>query len=117
MINLGFFPSRKLAFYMARLFVTRTFAVLVMLIQVLMTLDLLGQAGKNSRGAGQHRRRFVAVRPAALAPPRFAFPSFSALLGTLIAFVTLNQNSEVVAMKAAGLSAQPDSCPLIIASW
>jgi hypothetical protein len=31
----------------------------------------------------------------------FAFP-FSFLLGALITFTTLNQNSEVVAMKAAG---------------
>ena len=50
-------------------------------------------------------------------PPLISrFLPFSALLGTLIAFVTLNQNSEVVAMKAAGLSAHQILAPLIIAS-
>jgi lipopolysaccharide export system permease protein len=41
---------------------------------------------------------------------------FSVLLGTLIAFVGLNQHSEVVAMKAAGLSAHQILAPLIVAS-
>src|SRR5207245_10850631 len=44
------------------------------------------------------------------------FLPFSVLLGTLIAFVGLNQNSEVVAMKAAGLSAHQILAPLILAS-
>ena len=38
------------------------------------------------------------------------------LLGTLIAFAGLNQHSEVVAMKAAGLSAHQILAPLIVAS-
>jgi lipopolysaccharide export system permease protein len=38
------------------------------------------------------------------------------LLGTLIAFVGLNQHSEVVAMKAAGLSAHQILAPLVVAS-
>jgi lipopolysaccharide export system permease protein len=44
------------------------------------------------------------------------FLPFSVLLGTLIAFVGLNQHSEVVAMKAAGLSAHQILAPLIVAS-
>ena len=46
MINLDFMPSRQLALYMARLFLTRSLAVLVTLVMVLMTLDLLGESGK-----------------------------------------------------------------------
>ena len=46
MINFSFFPSRQLAWYMVRLFVTRSIAVLLALILILMTLDLLGEAGK-----------------------------------------------------------------------
>jgi lipopolysaccharide export system permease protein len=38
------------------------------------------------------------------------------LLGTLIALTTLNQNSEVVAMKAAGMSAHQVLAPMILAS-
>jgi lipopolysaccharide export system permease protein len=116
MINLGFFPSRRLALYMVRLFLTRSFAVLFALILVLETLDLLGEAGKilavpgNGDAALWH---YVALRVPLLIS---RFLPFSVLLGTLIAFVSLNQNSEVVAMKAAGLSAHQILAPLIVAS-
>ena len=46
MINLDFLPSRQISLYMAKLFVTRTFAVLIALVMVLMMLDLLGESGK-----------------------------------------------------------------------
>ena len=116
MINLKFFPSRNLAFYMVRLFLTRSFAVLIALVLVLMTLDLLGESGKilavpgNGDSALWH---YVALRIPLLIS---RFLPFSVLLGTLIAFVGLNQHSEVVAMKAAGLSAHQILAPLIIAS-
>jgi lipopolysaccharide export system permease protein len=116
MINFTFFPSRQLALYMVRLFVTRTFAVLVMLVLVLMTLDLLGQAGQILAVPGNTDAdlwRYVGLRIPLLIS---RFLPFSALLGTLIAFVGLNQNSEVVAMKAAGLSAHQILAPLILAS-
>ena len=116
MINLSFFPSRRLAFYMVKLFLTRSLAVLFALVLVLMTLDLLGEAGKilavpgNGDSALWH---YVALRVPVLVS---RFLPFSVLLGTLIAFVGLNQNSEVVAMKAAGLSAHQILAPLILAS-
>lgn len=116
MINLSFFPSRRLAFYMVKLFLTRSFAVLFALILVLETLDLLGEAGKilavpgNGDAALWH---YVVLRIPLLVS---RFLPFSVLLGTLIAFVGLNQNSEVVAMKAAGLSAHQILAPLIVAS-
>ena len=44
------------------------------------------------------------------------FLPFSVLLGTLIAFVGLNQHSEVVSMKAAGISAHRILAPLVFAS-
>src|SRR5436190_956453 len=116
MINLSFFPSRSLAFYLVRLFMTRTFAVLVALVLILMTLDLLGESGKILAVPGNTDAdlwRYVGLR----LPILFAhFLPFSVLLGTLIAFVGLNQHSEVVAMKAAGLSAHQILAPLIIAS-
>ena len=116
MINLAFFPSRRLAFYMVRLFLTRSLAVLFALILVLMTLDLLGEAGKILAVPGNTDSdlwHYVALRLPLLAS---RFLPFSVLLGTLIAFVGLNQNSEVVAMKAAGLSAHQILAPLIVAS-
>ena len=116
MINLSFFPSRRLALYMVRLFLTRSLAVLIVLVLVLETLDLLGEAGKILAVPGNTDAdlwHYVALRIPILVS---RFLPFSVLLGTLIAFVGLNQHSEVVAMKAAGLSAHQILAPLIIAS-
>ncbi len=116
MINLGFFPSRRLAMYMVRLFVTRSLAVLFALVLILMTLDLLGESGKILAVPGNTDAdlwRYVSLRMPILIS---RFLPFSVLLGTLIAFVGLNQNSEVVAMKAAGLSAHQILAPLVVAS-
>ncbi|MBV5325818.1 MAG: LptF/LptG family permease, partial [Rhodospirillaceae bacterium] len=44
------------------------------------------------------------------------FLPFSVLLGTLITLATLNQNSEVIAMKPSGLSAHQVLAPLILTS-
>ena len=62
MINLSFFPSRQLAFYMVRLFLTRSLAVLVALVLVLMTLDLLGESGKILAVPGNGDADAVALR-------------------------------------------------------
>ena len=116
MINLEFFPSRNLALYTVRLYLTRSFAVLVGLVLVLMTLDLLGESGKILAVPGNGDSelwRYVALRLPLLIS---RFLPFSVLLGTLIVFVALNQNSEVVAMKAAGVSAHQMLAPLILVS-
>src|SRR4051812_45908322 len=116
MINPSFFPSRKLALYMVRLFLTRSLAVLIALVLVLMTLDLLGESGKILAIPGNGDAdlwRYVSLRIPLLVS---RFLPFSVLLGTLIAFVGLNQHSEVVAMKAAGISAHQILAPLILAS-
>jgi lipopolysaccharide export system permease protein len=111
-----FFPSRNITMYMAKLFVVRSFAVLMMLVLVLMALDLLGESGKilsvpgNDQGDVLH---YVSMR----APQIIArFLPFSVLLGTLITFAGLSQHSEVVAMKAAGLSAHQILAPMFVAS-
>ena len=50
-----FFPSRTLTFYLARMFVVRIIAVLMMLVLVLMMLDLLSTSGDilATEGNGQ----------------------------------------------------------------
>ena len=116
MINFDFFPSRQLALYTARLYLTRSLAVLVGLVLVLMALDLLGESGKILAVPGNGDAelwRYVGLRIPLLVS---RFLPFSVLLGTLIVFVGLNQNSEVVAMKAAGISAHQLLAPLIVAS-
>jgi lipopolysaccharide export system permease protein len=45
------------------------------------------------------------------------FLPFAVLLGTLITLATLNQNSEIIAMKAASVSAHQILAPLILASF
>ena len=116
MINLNFMPSRQLALYAAKVFLTRSLAVLLSLVLVLMALDLLGESGKilAVKGNGQADLwHYVTLRVPLLIQ---RFLPFSALLGTLIAFASLNQHSEVIAMKAAGLSAHQILAPIIVAS-
>ena len=116
MINLQFIPSRRIALYMVRLFLTRSLAVLVALVLILMTLDLLGESGKILAVPGNGEAelwRYVSLRIPLLVS---RFLPFSVLLGTLIAFVGLNQHSEIVSMKAAGISAHQLLAPLMAAS-
>jgi lipopolysaccharide export system permease protein len=116
MINLKFFPSRRITLYMARLFFTRSLAVLLSLVGILMMLDLLGQSGNILAHAGNGDAelwRYVGLR----VPQLIArFLPFSVLLGTLITLAGLNQNSEIISMKAAGISAHQIIAPLILAA-
>lgn len=113
-MQLEFFPSRTLTVYLARLFITRILAVLVMLVLVLQLLDLLGESGDILAYPGNGQGElltYVGLR----APQLVArFLPYSVLLATIITLVTLNQNSEVIAMKAAGLSAHQVLAPLIL---
>ena len=116
MINLQFFPSRQIAFYTVKLFLTRGLAVLISLVLILMTLDLLGESGKILAVPGNSDAdlwRYVSLRLPLLIS---RFLPFSILLGTLIAFAGLNQHSEVISMKAAGISAHQILAPLIVSS-
>ena len=116
MINLQFFPSRRIAWYLARTFLVRSFAVLLALTVVLQTLDLLGESGKILAPAGNSDAQlwlYVSLRFPQLVA---RFLPFAVLLGTLITLATLNQHSEVVSMKAAGISAHQIIAPLILAS-
>lgn len=116
MINIDFFPSKRIALYMARIFLLRSLAVLAALVLILQTLDLLGESGKILAQAGNGDAElwhYVSLRlPQLIA----RFLPFSVLLGTLITLATLNQNSEIVSMKAAGISAHQIIAPLVVAS-
>jgi lipopolysaccharide export system permease protein len=116
MINLKFFPSRRITLYMAKLFFTRSFAVLVALVGILMMLDLLGNSGNILAHPGNGDAelwRYVGLR----VPQLIArFLPFSVLLGTLITLAGLNQNSEIISMKAAGISAHQIIAPLILSA-
>jgi lipopolysaccharide export system permease protein len=113
-MQLDFFPSRTLTLYLSRLFITRVLGVLLMLVLVLQMLDLLGESGKILEHAGNGQGQlwtYVTLR----APQLIArFLPYSVLLATIITLVTLNQNSEVISMKAAGLSAHQVLAPLFL---
>lgn len=113
-MQLEFFPSRTLTIYLARLFVTRIAAVLVMLVMVLQVLDLLGESGDilaySGNGQAQLLHYVVLRIPQLIA----RFLPYSVLLATIITLATLNQNSEVISMKAAGLSAHQVLAPLLL---
>lgn len=111
-----FFPTRTGAIYMGRMFLIRTIAVLAALVLVLQALDLLGESGKILAYPGNGEAQlweYVSMRvPQIIA----RFLPFSVLLGTLVTLTTLNQNSEIVSLKASGLSAHQILAPLIMAS-
>ncbi len=110
------FPSTTVAIYMARLFLVRTFAILFALVLVLQALDLLSESGKILAYAGNGQAQvlqYVSLRtPQIIA----RFLPFSVLLGTILTMTQLNQNSEIISLKAAGLSAHQVLAPLILAS-
>ena len=112
----SFFPSRTIAVYMARLFLIRTFAILLALAMVLQTLDLLSETGDilGYPGNGQAQVwTYVSLRTPQIVS--FLLP-FCVLLGTILTLITMNQNSEIVALKASGLSAHQVLAPLLVAS-
>jgi lipopolysaccharide export system permease protein len=110
-----FFPSRTVSLYMARAFLINTFAFLFGLVLILQTLDLLSESGRILAYPGNGDAqvwKYVSLRtPQIIA----TFLPFSVLLGTIITLSTLNQNSEVIAMKASGLSAHQVLAPLMVA--
>ena len=111
-----FFPSSTLTWYLAKTFVTRILAVLVMLVLVLMMLDLLSNSGDILAYPGNGEAellRYVSLRLPQLVA---RFLPYSVLLATIITLATFNQNSEVIAMKAAGLSAHQILAPLLLAA-
>ncbi|MXO74951.1 LPS export ABC transporter permease LptG [Altererythrobacter aerius] len=113
-MQFDFFPSRRLTIYLAKMFIVRILAVLVMLVLVLLMLDLLSTTGKilEAEGNGQAEIWTYAILRAPQLVARFL--PYSVLLATIITLVTLNQNSEVVAMKAAGMSAHQVLAPLLL---
>jgi lipopolysaccharide export system permease protein len=113
---ISFFPSRTVALYMGRMFLIRTFAILFGVALVLLALNLLSESGKilavNGNGQAEVWRYASLRGPEIIA---FLLP-FSVLLGTILTLITMNQNSEVIALKASGLSAHQVLAPLLVAS-
>lgn len=108
------FPSRTITLYLARLFVTRIVGVLFLLVLVLQMLQLLSESGDILKVPGNGEAElwhYVTLN----VPQLIArFLPYSVLLATLFTFWPLNQNSEVIAMRAAGLSAHQILAPMLL---
>ncbi|WP_211332229.1 LPS export ABC transporter permease LptG [Eilatimonas milleporae] len=105
-------PSRTLSRYMVRLFLSRFLGILIGLTAILQILDLLATADDVMAADGatwSSIASYVALRLPQLADQ---FTPFVALLASLLTLATLNQHSEVVVMKATGLSAHRILSPL-----
>ncbi len=112
----SFFPSRTVAIYMGKMFLVRTFAVLAALVLVLQALDLLSESGDILAFPGNGDAQvwhYVSLRAPQIVS---RFLPFSVLLGTILTLITMNQNSEIVALKGSGLSAHQVLAPLLVAS-
>jgi len=113
-VLLDFFPSRTLTIYLAKMFALRIVAVLLMLVLVLLMLDMLGKTGDILAVPGNGDAE-VWLYASLRAPQLVArFLPYSVLLATIITLAGLNQNSEVISMKAAGLSAHQILAPLLL---
>jgi lipopolysaccharide export system permease protein len=116
MSTVSFFPSRTVALYMARLFLVRTFGILGGLVLVLLALNLLSESGRILAQPGNGDAqvwKYVSLRGPELIA--FGLP-YSVLLGTILTLITMNQNSEIIALKASGMSAHQVLAPLLVAS-
>jgi lipopolysaccharide export system permease protein len=113
---MALFPSNTIAWYTARMFLIRVAAFIVGLTVILQSLDLLSESGKVLAAAGNTESDlwvYVSLRSPQIVQ---LFLPFSVLLATLVTLATLNQNSEVVIFKGAGLSAHHILAPLIVAA-
>lgn len=111
------FPSRTIAWYTAKMFLVRTAAFTIGLVVILQSLDLLGESGKILAVDGNSEAdlwTYVSLRMPQIIQ---LFLPFAVLLATLVTLATLNQNSEVVIFKGAGISAHQILAPLMIAAF
>lgn len=112
-----FLPPRALGHYVARLYVSRFLGILLGLVTVLQLLDMLAQqdAIMSAEGATffDSMGQYLAWRSPQIISQ---FTPFSALLATLLVLGALNQHSEIIVMKASGLSAQRILWPMGLVS-
>lgn len=113
---MAIFPSKTIAWYTARMFLIRVAAFIIGLTVILQSLDLLSESGKVLAAPGNTEADlwvYISLRAPQIIQ---LFLPFSVLLATLVTLATLNQNSEVVIFKGAGLSAHHILAPLMVAA-
>ena len=107
-------PSLGLGYYMGKTYILRFLAMLLGLVATLQLLDLMAHTDKIMSAEGATSAGlfyYVSLRAPQLISQ---FIPFSALLATLLTLASLSQHSEIIIMKAAGLSAQKILFPLAL---
>lgn len=107
--------SGLLAHYLMRRMLLYAAMVLVLIVVLLQVLDLMAHAQKLMDAPGAHL--FSLVRYALLHAPDFAvrFTPFAVLIAALLALTQLANGSEVIAMRACGMSPLQILRPLLAA--
>jgi lipopolysaccharide export system permease protein len=105
-----------LTLYLIKLFIGRILGVLVLLVLVLQMMQLLSESGDILAVPGNGEAELWYYMSLNVPQLIARFLPYSVLLATLFTFWPLNQNSEVIAMRAAGLSAHQILAPLLLAS-
>lgn len=108
-------PSKALALYVMRLFLARFGLILFVLITLLQSLDMLNKSDDIIAVTNDSSSliTYVSLRLPELVSQ---FIPFAALLGALISFYSLAQNSEVVIMRASGLAPGQVVAPMLAAT-
>lgn len=109
-------PLKTLSIYVAKMFLLRFVAILLMLVLVIQSLDLVNESDKVLAAPGANYQQLLQYIAWRLPQLGSLFTPFAVLLATLMTLITLNQNSEVVIMKASGLSAHQILMPLFLAA-
>lgn len=109
-------PSRTMTRYMVKLYLGRFLGILIGLCTVLQMLDLLANADEVMAAEGANFGSMISYVMMRFPQLVAQFIPFVALLATLLTLATLNQNSEIIVMKATGLSSHKILLPLGFAS-
>jgi lipopolysaccharide export system permease protein len=116
-VGFDLFPSRIVTWYIGKMFAVRIIAVALLLVLVLQALDLLSESGKILEPPGNGQAELLTYASMRIPQLISRFLPYSVLLATIVTLMTLNQNSEVISLKAAGLSAVQILAPLFLVSF
>ena len=111
----SFLPSKTMSKYMIRLYLGRFLGILIGLTAVLQLLDLMGVSDEVMAAPGASYGSLISYIAMRFPQLVSQFAPFVALLATLLTLATLNQHSEIIVMKAIGLSAHKILMPLGLA--
>ncbi|MCJ9430575.1 LptF/LptG family permease [Kordiimonas marina] len=109
-------PSKELAAYVVRLFLTRYLAMLFLLVVLLQAIDLMNKTDELLAAKGATAASLIQYVQWRAPELISQFMPFAALMATLFTLAGLNQHSEVIVMRAAGLAPGQIMAPMYLAA-